>query len=81
MRGKDYSYTGINYSGLGDPFIDSVAWKNKSVNLKFRYELFNDAYITFEYCNSLTTGEIEKYTPLLYRGNRNTLSFGFNYGF
>ncbi|NVO01722.1 MAG: hypothetical protein HXX09_03395 [Bacteroidetes bacterium] len=81
MRGKDYSYTGINYSGLGDPFIDSVAWKNKSVNLKFRYELFNDAYITFEYCNSLTTGEIVKYTPLLYRGNRNTLSFGFNYGF
>ena len=80
-RGKDYPYTGINFSGLGDPFIDSTNWKNKSINLKIRYELFNDAYITMEYCNSFITGEVEKYTPLLYRGNRNTFSFGFNYGF
>jgi len=80
-HGKDYPYTGIGNSGLGLPFLDSIAWKNESIDAKISYELINDGFVFLDYMMSNSTGEVEKFTPVFLRGRLKTISVGVNYGF
>jgi len=80
-HGKDYDYLGVNRSGLGLPFLDSIAWKNESIGTKISYEMINDSFVFFEYIASNTTGDVEKFTPAFLSGKMKTISVGLNYGF
>lgn len=80
-HGKDYDYTGKNRTGLGLPFIDSVAWKNESIGAKVTYQMINDGFVFFEYTNSNTSGNVEKFTPYFLRGRMKTIVIGLNFGF
>jgi len=83
QHGPDYAYT---LDGTYDkhPFLESVEWQNQTVSLKATYEFINNAYLFAEYINSSITGDedqVELYTPEFFRGDQQTISFGFNFGF
>jgi hypothetical protein len=80
-HGRDYPYTGVNRSGLGLPFLDSITWKNESISTKISYQLINDGFVFFEFLSSNITGNVSLYTPAFLRGRMKTFSFGINLGF
>jgi hypothetical protein len=79
QKGKDYDELGG--SRLGNPFMDTVEWENKSLALQARYQVINDGYLFVHYLYSNITGDLDKYTPPMYHGKQNTISFGLNFGF
>ena len=81
QKGEDYEYTGVGGSGLGLPFLDSLAWKNETYDIKVQYEFINDGIILAEFSNSFINGDIGKYTPEFMWGRKNTFIFGLNFGF
>ncbi len=78
-KGKDYDDLGG--SRLGNPFMDSVEWENKSFAFMARYQIMNDGYVFFKYLNSNISGDVNKYTAPMFHGKQNTISFGANFGF
>ncbi len=78
-KGKDYDDLGG--SRLGNPFMDSVEWENKSFAFIARYQIMNDGYVFFKYLNSNISGDLNKYTAPMFHGKQNTISFGANFGF
>ena len=79
QKGKDYDDLGG--SRLGNPFMDSIEWENKSFSLRASYQIINDGYIFIKYMHSNISGDMVKYTPSVYHGKQNTISFGANIGF
>ena len=78
QRGKDYDSLGG--SRLGNPFLDSVEWENKTLYFRLRYQIIHDGYLLFSVRHSNIIG-VPDYTPEEYRGKQTTYSFGINYGF
>ncbi|OFX26386.1 MAG: hypothetical protein A2041_07335 [Bacteroidetes bacterium GWA2_31_9b] len=79
QKGKDYDDLGG--SRLGNPFMDSVEWENKTFSLRVSYQIINDGYLFVKYQHSEITGDNNKYTPIVYYGTQNTISLGANIGF
>lgn len=79
QKGKDYD--DIGGSRLGNPFMDSVEWENKTIAFRASYQIINDGYIFLNYVNSNITGDLDKYTAPMFHGKQNTISFGANFGF
>ncbi|RLD56394.1 MAG: hypothetical protein DRJ05_11395, partial [Bacteroidetes bacterium] len=83
QHGPDYPYT---LDGTYDthPFIESVDWQNQTISVKATYEVMNNAYVFAEFINSDISGDeeqVKKHTPEFFRGQQNTISAGFNFGF
>ncbi|MCD4832958.1 MAG: hypothetical protein K8R31_04120 [Bacteroidales bacterium] len=78
-KGKDYDDLGG--SRLGNPFMDSVEWENKSFTFRASYQIINDGYIFINYLHSNISGDQDKYTPPVFHGKQSTISFGANFGF
>ncbi len=79
QKGKDYDDLGG--SRLGNPFMDSVEWENKTIAFRASYQIVNDGYVFFNYLNSNISGDLDKYTASVFHGKQNTISFGANFGF
>jgi hypothetical protein len=79
QKGKDYDDLGG--SRLGNPFMDTVEWENKTIAFRASYQIINDGYIFLNYVNSNITGDLDKYTAPMFHGKQNTISFGANFGF
>jgi hypothetical protein len=79
QKGKDYDDLGG--SRLGNPFMDSVEWENKSYSVRASYQIINDGYLFLKFMHSDISGDLAKYTPTVYQGIQNTISFGANIGF
>jgi len=79
QKGKDYDELGG--SRLGNPFLDSVEWENKTIAFRASYKIINDGYIFLNYVNSNISGDQDKYTAPVFQGKQNTISFGANFGF
>jgi hypothetical protein len=74
--------TGTNV--ISAPFMERVAWENKSYALDVRYEVVSNVYIYVNAMKSSVTGDsdlVNKWTPGYYQGDQLTLSAGFNVGF
>lgn len=71
-------YGNANIKGLS--FMETVAWKNQTIEGAVRYEIINDGYIFAKVRLSNISGD-DKYTPEFYRGNQTTISGGINFGF
>ncbi|MFC2151800.1 hypothetical protein ACFLSE_04665 [Bacteroidota bacterium] len=78
-KGKDYDDLGG--SRIGNPFMDSVEWENKSISFRASYQIINDGYVFLNYMNSNISGDQSKYTASVFHGKQNTISFGANFGF
>jgi hypothetical protein len=78
-KGKDYDSQGDNRLGL--PYMDTTEWENKSFSIQAKYPIINDAYFFAKYLNSNIQGDLDAYTPEMFHGKQNTISFGINYGF
>jgi len=78
-KGKDYD--DIGGSRLGNPFMDTVEWQNKSFSFRASYQIINDGYIFFNYLFSDISGDQDKYTAAVFHGKQSTISFGVNFGF
>lgn len=79
QKGKDYDDLGG--SRLGNPFMDTVEWENKTIAFRASYQIINDGYVFLNYVNSNITGDVNKYTAPVFHGKQNTISFGANFGF
>jgi len=79
QKGKDYDDLGG--SRLGNPFMDKVEWENQSYSIRASYQIINDGYLFVKFMHSDISGDVTKYTPLVYHGIQNTFSFGANIGF
>jgi len=79
QKGKDYDELGG--SRLGNPFLDSVEWENKTFAFRAGYQIINDGYVFLNYVNSNISGDLNKYTAPVFHGKQNTISFGANFGF
>jgi hypothetical protein len=78
---KGPDYTELGGSRLGLPFMEYVAWEEKTLYGSLSYQVMNDLYMFASYRYSNISGETEKYTPAIWRGKTNTLSAGINFGF
>ncbi len=79
QKGKDYDELGG--SRLGNPYMDSVEWENKSVAFRASYQIINDGYIFLNYVYSNISGDLDKYTTAVFHGKQSTISLGANFGF
>ena len=83
QHGPDYPYT-VDGTYDTHPFIERVTWQNQTISIKATYEFVNNAYVFAEFINSDISGDedqVKKYTPEFFRGQQNTFSVGFNFGF
>lgn len=83
QHGPDYDYT-LDGTVTTHPFIERVAWQNQNFSLSARYEFISNAYLFAEFISGEISGDeemVELYTPKFFRGETNTISFGFNIGF
>lgn len=78
----------VEYITGGDvvstPFMQSVAWQNKTYALDIRYEIVSNVYIYANATKSDISGDqaqIDIWTPAYYQGSQLTFSAGFNVGF
>jgi len=78
-KGKDYD--DIGGSRLGNPFMDTVEWQNKSFSFRASYQIVHDGYIFVNYLHSDISGDQNKYTASVFHGKQSTFSFGANFGF
>lgn len=78
-KGKDYDDLGG--SRLGNPYMDTVEWENKSISFAANYQIINDGYIFFKYLHSNISGDVNKYTASMFHGKQSTVSLGMNFGF
>lgn len=79
QKGPDYDSETTERLGL--PFLESVAWQNQTLRLKTTYQVINDGYLFLELIHSNITGDVLGYTPELFYGKTNSISFGVNFGF
>ncbi len=81
-KAPEHIYQVINGEGnvKGLPFMETVAWKNQTIEGAIRYEIVNDGYIFAKVTLSDITGD-DYYTPEFYRGKQTTISGGINFGF
>lgn len=97
-KGPDYKDDRSNgHVAGGYPYMESVIWENKTLDLKVEYEIVNNTYLYFEFANSnvsskgyfnkfdnvnVTAEEVlKKYTPEYLWGNTGTIICGMNIGF
>jgi hypothetical protein len=85
QHGPDYDYD-VNGDNPVDtnPFLESVTWQNQTISLKATYEFISNSYLFVEFISSDISGDeeqVELYTPEFFRGDQQTISFGFNFGF
>lgn len=69
---------------IGTPFMETVAWDNKTMALDIRYEVVSNVYIYLNAMKSNITGDADRiniWTPSFYQGDQLTISAGFNVGF
>lgn len=78
MRGPDY--TAIGGSRLGNPPLESISWRYRTIGFKGSMQVINDLYTWLSLSQSEQSGE-EKWTPYYFRGTRNTLNLGVTVGF
>ncbi|MCB2197316.1 MAG: hypothetical protein KQH79_15760 [Bacteroidetes bacterium] len=79
QKGKDYDELGG--SRLGNPYMDSVEWENKTIAFRASYQVINDGYIFLNYVHSDISGDLDKYTAPVFHGKQSTISLGANFGF
>jgi hypothetical protein len=75
-----YELINGNANVKGLPFMETVVWKNQTVEGAIRYEIINDGYVFAKLKISDISGDIN-YTPEIFRGNQTTISGGVNFGF
>jgi len=80
QKGPDHTELGTDRRGL--PFLESVEWENRTLALKARYQIINDAYLhaSWQYSDIHGT-DLAKYTHPLYHGKTNSITVGANFGF
>ena len=74
-----------------DPFMEEVVWSNETISLKGRYLLYNNFSLFAEYRFSDIRGYdvddipaqeyLDMFTPALFHGKNNTVTFGMQLGF
>jgi hypothetical protein len=64
----------------GLSFLETVVWKNQTIEGAVRYEIINDGFLFARVRLSDITGDVN-YTPTIYRGTQTTISGGINFGF
>ncbi len=83
--GPHYEYTGKDQSGLGLPFLKTKEYEFTSVEMKLKYEVINDLFVTLGLTASNFKGSMAStYTAPFYygkNGKTTTLYAGFNFGF
>lgn len=84
-KGVEYFYSGqsgTSGSGKGHPFLNSIYWENKSIEVKAQYQIINDCFVYAGLENSDQSGiEVKTYSQPYYRGKRTTINAGLNIGF
>lgn len=80
-KGPEHVYEIINGNAnvKGLPFMETVAWKNQTIEGAIRYEIINDGYIYAKLTLSDISGN-DYYTPEFYRGKQTSISGGINFG-
>ena len=81
-KGPEHVYEIINGNAnvKGLLFMETVAWKNQTIEGAIRYEIINDGYIYAKLTLSDISGN-DIFTPEFYRGKQTTISGGINFGF
>lgn len=83
QHGPDYPYD-LDTDVTANPFMESVTWQNQTFSFKASYEFISNAYVFVEFIMSDISGDeeqVELYTPEFFRGDQQTVSYGFNIGF
>ncbi len=81
-KGSEHNYELVrgNANVKGLPFLETVVWKNQTIEGAVKYEIINDGYFFARVRLSDIVGDV-KYTPTLFLGNQTTISGGINFGF
>jgi hypothetical protein len=78
IRGPDYTALGVDR--LGNPPLATIEWHNTVYQIRARYQIINDVYVSASYTHSNLRGEKSWYPELFY-GMKNTLNIGATMGF
>ena len=78
VRGPDYTELGT--PRVGNPPLESVAWKNRSAGVSIAYQVINDLYAWGSFINSNISGDA-RWSPEYFYGNKNTFNVGITMGF
>ncbi len=78
-HGDNYKY-GVEPDPVRLPVLKNITWKNQSLEFEGRFTLTSNTSCFLSYQYRETTGDND-FTPPLFRGKTNTLSFGFQTGF
>ncbi len=81
-KGSEHNYELIQGNGnvRGLSFLETVVWKNQTIEGAVKYEIINDGYLFARVRVSDIIGD-DKYTPTIFRGTQTTISGGINFGF
>ena len=81
-KGSEHNYELVrgNANVKGLPFLETVVWKNQTIEGAVKYEIINDGYLFARVRLSDIVGDA-KYTPTLLLGNHTMISGGINFGF
>lgn len=80
-HGRDHESIGTDRIDVVHMFMDSVEWENNTLGLSLNFQIINDVHAVLDVVHSKITGDVQKYTPELFRGDNLTWSFRLNYGF
>jgi hypothetical protein len=78
-HGPDHNSLGTKRTGI--PFMETVEWEQQQFGFRADYQPLNDLFVFFEAVSSHTTGDQEKYTTPVFRGDITVISLGANIGF
>jgi len=62
------------------PFLKDINWEMNALSVNANYAITSNVMVFVNWQYRKTYGDV-KYTPPLYHGTTNTLSFGFQTGF
>ncbi len=82
LKGPEHEYDVVfgNANIKGLPFMESVAWENRTIEGSIKYEVINDGYLYLKGSLTNYTGD-SSYTPSFYQGEQITITGGINFGF
>lgn len=84
-KGPDYIYdrSKLPEGGRivwGQDYMESVEWSKREYSIELKYQFLNDMFVFAGFSGSVVEGNI-RYTAPFFQGEKNTVCFGFNYGF
>jgi len=66
---------------FGLPFMDTITWTSKVISLRLDYQWMHNAHVFINYMHNQTTGDVNTFSPYIFRGKKSIVNVGIYLGF